>query len=103
MILCHSTRQGAADAMPKIGFRDASGDNAQSATKSSRITTTSCQTTKIRRGWEERGETITRTISKQHTGGVMKKKSPPEWKTDYRSASPFHSSPRECASRVPAC
>src|SRR5271169_1414675 len=89
MILCHSTRQGAADAMPKIGFRDASGDNAQSATKSSRITTTSCQTTKIRRGWEERGETITRTISKQHTGGVMGKKDQPEWMTANQSKPQF--------------
>src|SRR5229473_1120781 len=56
----------------------------QSVTKSLRITTTLCQTTEIRRVWEERGETTIRTIFKQHTGGAMKRKDRPEW-TDGRS------------------
>ena len=38
------------------------------------------------KGMEEPGETITRRISKQHTGGAMEKKDRSEWMTDGRSA-----------------
>jgi len=31
----------------------------------------SCQTTEIPRGWEERGETTTQTMSEQRIGGAM--------------------------------
>jgi hypothetical protein len=53
-----------------------------SAMKSSRITATSCQIIGILKGWEERGEMIIRTISKQHTGGATGKKDQPESTTD---------------------
>ncbi len=56
--------------------------NAKSATKNSRTTTTSCQTTGIPKEWEEHGETIIQTIFKQHTGGAMEKRDQPEWMTD---------------------
>jgi hypothetical protein len=42
--------------------------------------TTSSRIARIRKGWEERGETTIRTIFKQHTGGAMKKKDQPEWR-----------------------
>ena len=47
---------------------------------------TSFQITEIPKEWEERGETIIQTISKQHIGGAMEKKDPPEWMTDGESA-----------------
>src|SRR5271156_1822099 len=53
--------------------------NARFVTKSSQITTTSCQITEIRKGWEERGRMITQTISKQRISGAMKKRDRPEW------------------------
>jgi hypothetical protein len=59
---------------------------AQSATMSSRTTTTLCQTTEIPKAWEGSGEMTIRTISKQHTGGVTEKKDQPEWMTDGQSA-----------------
>jgi hypothetical protein len=55
-----------------------------SATKNSRTTTTLSRTTRIQKEWEDPGETITRTISRQHTGGATKKKDQPEWMTDGR-------------------
>jgi hypothetical protein len=58
---------------------------APSATKTSRITTTWSRTTSIRREWEDRGGTITQTISRQHIGGVTKKTGQPEWMNDGRS------------------
>lgn len=39
----------------------------------------SYQTIRSRRGWEEPGETIIQTISKQYIGGAMKKKDRQEW------------------------
>jgi hypothetical protein len=63
----------------KVGY-------ARFAMNSSPITTTLCQTTNIRREWEERGETIIRTIFKQRTGGVTEKRDQPEWMTDGRSS-----------------
>ena len=59
------------------------GASAQSATKSSPTTTISFPITRIPRGWEERGEMIIQTISRQHTGGATKKKDQQEW-TDLR-------------------
>jgi hypothetical protein len=53
-----------------------------SATRSSRITTTSCRTTRIQKEWEERGGTIILPISKQHTGGVTKKRGQPGWMSE---------------------
>jgi hypothetical protein len=53
--------------------------SAQSAMRHSPITTMSCQTTKTRKEWEEHGETTIQTISKQRTGGAMKKKDLREW------------------------
>lgn len=50
--------------------------------KNSPITTTSCQITGIPKEWEEHGETITQTISKQRTGGAMGKKGQPELMSD---------------------
>src|SRR5579864_2760134 len=47
--------------------------------KNSRSTTTLSQTIRIPKGWAERGETIIRTISKQHTGGATEKKDQPGW------------------------
>lgn len=52
---------------------------AQFATKSSQTLTTSSPTIEIRRGWAERGETIIRTISKPHIGGVTKRGDHSEW------------------------
>jgi len=52
------------------------------------ITTTSYLTTRIRKEWAARGETITRTISRQHTGGATKKKDQQEW-NDLRPISPL--------------
>src|SRR5258707_11971097 len=52
--------------------------------KSSRITTTLYRTTKIPKEWEERGETITQTTSKQRTGGATGKKDRPELTADGR-------------------
>jgi hypothetical protein len=48
--------------------------NAQSATKSSRITTTSFRTTGTPRVWEGRGETTTQTMFEQRIGGATVKK-----------------------------
>ena len=64
--------------------------NVPSATKGSRITTTSCLTTRIRKEWEEPGGTIIRIISKQHTGGATERKGQPGLTTDGRLA--VHSS-----------
>lgn len=47
-----------------------------------------CQITEVRKEWEERGEMIIRTISKQHTGGATKKRDQPGWMGDGRSAIP---------------
>ena len=58
--------------------------NVPSATRSSPTTTTSCLTIRIPKVWAERGETIIRTISKQHTGGVTEKKDQPELIADGR-------------------
>ena len=56
----------------------------QSASKNSPITTMLSRIIRSRKGWEELGEMITRITSRQRTGGVMKKKDQPEWKTDGR-------------------
>src|SRR5208283_4719085 len=48
---------------------------------------TSCQTTRIPKEWEGRGEMTIRTISKPHTGGVTKRRDQPEWTNDGRSVS----------------
>ena len=59
----------------------------QSATKSSRTTTTSCQTTGIRRGWAGLGEmTIPRT-SRLPIGGATGRRDRQELTTDGRSVS----------------
>jgi hypothetical protein len=89
------TSHGArAPAFPEFGrlrrrqsfvFDNKSRANLFSAMKSSPTTTTSFQTTRIRKGWEERGETTIRTIFRQHTGGVTGKKDPPEWMKFIRS------------------
>ena len=52
---------------------------ALSAWKSSPTIATSCRITDIPKEWEERGETIIRTTSKQRTGGAMKKRDQAEW------------------------
>jgi hypothetical protein len=41
-------------------------------------------TTGIRKEWEERGGMTTRTISRQHIGGVMMKKGQADWTNDGR-------------------
>jgi hypothetical protein len=73
--------------MPKLLNRKVRNklEYVRSATKSSPTTTTSFQTTGIRKEWNERGETIIRTIFKRRTGGVTEKKDQPEWMTDGRS------------------
>jgi len=45
----------------------------------SRTTTILFRTTRIRKEWAERGETITQTISRQYIGGAMKRKDQSEW------------------------
>jgi hypothetical protein len=64
-----------------------------SVTKSSLITTISCQTIRIPRGWEEPGETTIRTISGQHIGGAMEKRDPLESASDGPLAGHFTISP----------
>ena len=44
-----------------------------------------CRTTGIRKVWAARGETITPTMCKQHTGGAMERKDQRELTTDGRS------------------
>ena len=53
--------------------------NVPSATKSSRTMATSSRIIGIPREWEEPGEMIIRTTSKQHTGGATEKKDQQEW------------------------
>jgi hypothetical protein len=38
-----------------------------------------CRTTNDAKEWEERGETTTQTIFRQHIGGAMEKKDQAEW------------------------
>ena len=59
--------------------------NAPSVTKSSQITTTSCQITEIPGEWEGRGEMTIRTTSGQFTGGAILKKDQRELPNDGRS------------------
>jgi hypothetical protein len=70
--------------------------------------TMSCLITRIPKGWEERGETIIRTISRQRIGGATEKKDQTEW-SDLRPNShsssinlSFHHS-REEADREVIC
>ena len=51
----------------------------QSATKSLPTITTSFPTTRTRREWAAPGETIIRTISRQHIGGVTERKDQRGW------------------------
>jgi hypothetical protein len=52
-------------------------------------TTTWFRTTRIRKEWAARGETIPRTISRQYIGGVTEKKAQQEWTGDGRSVLEF--------------
>ena len=84
--------------------------NALSAMKSSQTITMWFPTTGIRKEWAELGEMITRTTSKQRTGGVTEKKDRPEW-TDLRPIRRLLGGPPEnqlpsnmrCANNVPDC
>ena len=71
-------------AISKRKIREQNGICAIS-TKRLPITTTLCQTIEIQKGWEERGEMIIRTISKQCTGGATEKKDRSEWMTNGES------------------
>lgn len=62
--------------------------NAESVTKGSLTTTTSCQTTSIPKGWVDLGEMTIQTISKQRTGAAIQKKDRPDSKTDGQSPMP---------------
>ena len=56
--------------------------------KSSPTITISYRITRTRKEWAVRGEMTIQTISKQHTGGVTKKKDQPEWMANGRSSMP---------------
>ena len=57
----------------------------RSATKSSRITTTSCRTTGTRKEWEDHGAMTIQTIFKPRTTGVTTKKDRNGWMADGRT------------------
>lgn len=63
----------------------------------------SSQTTGTRKEWEEPGEMTIQTISRQRTGGVMKKRGQAEWTADGPSVVQFPKRPHSAFRRCRQC